>query len=238
MCLTRVLPEEPLWKRTAKRGPPEREAECAQAEKPAQEVLSFQAHSTLRGQNGLTPPAPTPITHRGFCFHLVSWSFLDREVAWARSPDPRASGCGGNVFSGQWPGLQEGGDPRGLLLSSGHPVHSSFGSAWLSPPRGTKGSVELAPIITRAGYKAGRLIWRVSQWQRNKGGVASNGLLLLQLKAYRGLIGPGSSAGLILVHSPSKSVLHKVSTIATQGASGVCLGEDPRFLSTCEQQQQ
>ncbi|OWK11124.1 hypothetical protein Celaphus_00006997 [Cervus elaphus hippelaphus] len=51
VCLTRVLPEEPVWKRTGKCSPPEREAECAPAEKSAQEVLSFQAHSTLRGQN-------------------------------------------------------------------------------------------------------------------------------------------------------------------------------------------
>ena len=49
------------------------------------------------------------------------------------------------------PAFQGKETPRGLLLGSGHPFHSSFGSAWLSQPCGTKDSRELAPIITRAG---------------------------------------------------------------------------------------
>lgn len=55
VCLTSILPEEPVQKRTGKYRPPERKAKDAQAKKSAQEILSFQAHSLFGGQNGLTP---------------------------------------------------------------------------------------------------------------------------------------------------------------------------------------
>lgn len=55
VCLTSVLPEEPVQERTGKCSPPERKVKDAQAKKSAQETLSFQTHSPLGGQNGLTP---------------------------------------------------------------------------------------------------------------------------------------------------------------------------------------
>ncbi|KAF3814206.1 hypothetical protein GH733_017822 [Mirounga leonina] len=51
VCLTGVLPEEPVWKRTGKCSPPERKAKDVQAKKSAQETLFFQTHNSLGGQN-------------------------------------------------------------------------------------------------------------------------------------------------------------------------------------------
>lgn len=98
VCLPCGFPEEPLWKRTAKRSPPERQAKDAQANS-AQESLSSQAHSSLGGQNGLTP---FPNNTQRICFQFVSLSFLDLKRTGPELILEGAETWGGTSPGGPW----------------------------------------------------------------------------------------------------------------------------------------